>query len=114
MRQIALTCVLLSAFAWAGGTTDPAPYTINVHVTKSRMVVRGTSSAHQQELNVVINSKKYQLESVNFPNTLLVLGDYKAKLVTREVEGTYDSFQIYEFLFPDRKTRRFLVVGQTE
>jgi hypothetical protein len=27
---------------------------------------------------------------------------------------TYDSVQVYEFLFPDGKTRKFYVVGQSE
>ena len=45
---------------------------------------------------------------------LLVLGDYKAKLVKDEHRTTYDSYQVYEFLFPDGKTRKFQVVGQIE
>ena len=46
--------------------------------------------------------------------TLLALGDYKAKLVQDVHKTTYESSQAYEFLFPDKKTRRFFVVGQTE
>jgi hypothetical protein len=45
---------------------------------------------------------------------LLALGDYKAKLVKDEHKTTYGSNQVYEFLFPDKKTRQFTVVGQTE
>jgi hypothetical protein len=29
-------------------------------------------------------------------------------------KGNYDSWQVYEFQFPDGKTRKFLVVGQLE
>jgi len=44
----------------------------------------------------------------------LALGDYKAKLVRDEHKTSYESAQVYEFLFPDKKTRRFEVVGQSE
>jgi hypothetical protein len=44
----------------------------------------------------------------------LALGDYKAKLVKDEHKKTYESLQEYEFLLPDKKTRKFSVVGQTE
>ncbi len=47
-------------------------------------------------------------------NVLLSLGDYKAKIVRDDHKVTYDSYKIYEFLFPDQKTRKFIVVGQTE
>ena len=115
VKHTALSCVLvLSACAWAGLNPNSAEYTINVHVTKSRMILRDTSISYQQMLDVVIDGKKYDLESVNYPNTLLVLGDYKAKLVKDEHRGGYDSFQVYEFLFSDRKTRQFRVVGETE
>lgn len=81
-------------------------YTINVHVSKPRN--RGT----YQRLNLVINGRKYELETAGV--FLLALGDYKAKLIKDEHRGTYDSLQTYEFLFPDKKTRDFRVVGQTE
>jgi hypothetical protein len=46
--------------------------------------------------------------------SLLALGDYKAKLVQDVHETTDESSEAYEFLFPDNKTRKFFVVGQTE
>ena len=50
-----------------------------------------------------------------FPvNAMLEIGDYKAKLIRDEHHTKYDSLQVYEFLFPDKKTRKFEVVGQTE
>jgi hypothetical protein len=43
------------------------------------------------------------------------LGDYKARPVKdQHWAGSYDSYRIYEFLFPDDKKRQFLVVGQSE
>jgi hypothetical protein len=113
MRKMALAVLLsLSAFAWAGTIPNPADYTINVHVSASRMVPE--SGVRFQRLSVVIDGRKYELESDSVPNMLLALGDYKAKLVKDEHKLTYDSYQIYEFLFPDQKTRKFIVVGQTE
>jgi hypothetical protein len=101
--------LLLSAPVWAGGDPNPAEYTVNVHVSSS-------STAHYlQELNVVIDGKHYNLESeTTFANRLLALGDYKAKLAQDQHTTAYDSYQVYEFLFPDKKTRKFIVVGQTE
>jgi hypothetical protein len=100
---------LLSAPAWAGADPNPAEYTVNVHVGSS-------STAHYfQELTVVIDGKHYNLESeTTLANRLLALGDYKAKLVRDEHTTAYDSYRVYEFLFPDKKTRKFIVVGQTE
>ncbi len=109
MKNIILAILLaMSALAWAGTVPNPAEYTINVHVSKSRTV------GAQQRLNVVINGRKFKLEGSGPALMVLAPGDYKAKLIKDEHKGTYDSLQIYEFLFPDNKTRKFEVVGQTE
>jgi hypothetical protein len=63
-------------------------------------------------LNVVIDGKKYELQSELAIGRLLALGDYKAKLVTNR-KSAYEALRVYEFLLPD-KTRRYEVVGQTE
>jgi len=116
MKKIALCIVLLlSTFSWAAPSPDE--YSINVHVSSSHWVMSPAILVGPEpflRLNVIIDGKKYDLESVNYPNTLLVLGDYKAKLVKNEHRGGYDSFQVYEFLFSDHKTRQFRVVGETE
>ena len=113
MKKITLGTVLLfCAFAWAGTSPNPADYPTNVHVSASRIVPE--SGARWQELSVVIDGKKFELVSDDVPNMLLALGDYKARLVKDEHKVVYESYQIYEFLFPDQKTRKFIVVGQTE
>jgi hypothetical protein len=72
------------------------------------------------KLNVIIDGKKYQLESPAFNAplqngvTILVPGDYKAKLVQDVHKTPYESLQVYEFMFSDKKTRKFFVVGETE
>lgn len=109
MKKITLATLLLAfALAWAGAEPNPAEYTVSVHVSSS------TIAASRQDLSVVIEGKNYNLESELTPSTLLALGDYKAKLVRDEHKTSYDSLQIYEFLFPDKKTRRFVVIGQSE
>jgi hypothetical protein len=113
LKKATLAVLLfMSALAWAGTNPNPADYTINVHVSRSRSVIEGSPN-RRQKLNVVIDGKKYELEGYGGEG-MLALGDYKAKLVKDEHKGGYDSLQVYEFLFPDQKTRKFMLVGQTE
>lgn len=111
MKKIALAAFLfLSVCVWAGANPNPAEYTINVHVTSSNVAV----NLGYQVLDVVIDGKKYKLGSELRIGHLLALGDYKAKLVENQHQTTYDSVQVYEFLFSDMKTRQYLLVGQSE
>jgi hypothetical protein len=108
--------LLFATFAWAAAEPNPEEYTTNVHVSSSRLVVEVPNgiALDYQALNVVINGEKYELMSGSVKNVLLAVGDYKAKLVQDEHKAAYDSLQVYEFLFADRKTRKFEVVGWTE
>jgi hypothetical protein len=45
---------------------------------------------------------------------ILVVGDYKAKLVKDDHETVYESIRVYELRFVDKKTRKFDVIVQTE
>ena len=105
--MVLLAVLFFSALAWTG-SSHPADYTVNVHVSSSSTDFRG-----HQVLDVVIDAKKYELRSELSVGRLLALGDYKAKLVKNDHPTAYDSVQEYEFLFPD-KTRPYVVVGQTE
>jgi hypothetical protein len=115
VKKITLAILLLvSALAWAEADPNPADCTINVHVSSSRLIAKGRSNAYLRRLKVVVAGRKYELES-GFPvNELLEMGDHKAKLIRDEHHTKYDALQVYEFLFPDTKTRKFEVVGQTE
>jgi hypothetical protein len=106
--------LLLSALAWGRDNPNPAEYTVNIHVSASRTVIENGYTGYLQRLNVVIDGKKYELRGNAGGVLLLALGDYKARIITDEQKGTYDSFKIYEFIFPDQKTRKFTVVGMTE
>jgi hypothetical protein len=109
VKKITFAIMLVSVLAWAGDDVNPADYTVKVHVSAS-----GTAN-NMQELSVVIKGKHFNLESqLGTPDKLLALGDYQAKLVQDEHKTAYDSHQVYEFLFPDKKTRKFVIVGETE
>jgi hypothetical protein len=105
--------LLCSAFCWAASASSD--YSVDVHVSATRLVRDTRSVGRYQALTVTIEGKKYELESLDYPNALLMLGDYKARLAKdQHWTGPYDSYRVYEFLFPDNKKRQFLVVGQSE
>ena len=114
MKHSAIAFLFLcSALVWAAPSASD--YSINVHVRATRMVREGNSIGHYQYLSVVIDGKKYELESLDMPNALLVLDDYKARLLKDpHWVGTYDSWRVYEVLLPENRKRKFLVVGQSE
>ena len=104
--------LLCSALCWAAPA--PSDYNINVHVSATRMLLQ-EHSAGRQSLTVTIDGKKYELESLDYPNALLMLGDYKARLgKDQHWAGPYDSYRVYELFFPNNKKRQFVVVGQAE
>jgi hypothetical protein len=108
--------LLLSACTWAGSKPNrtepnPAEYTITIHVSACQLTF--VSVATYQNLDVIINGKRYELQAVSHDG-VLAPGDYKAKLVQDVHKTAYESSQAYEFLFPDMKVRRFSVIGQTE
>lgn len=110
MKRSALFVLLLFG-TLASAASAPGEYSINVHVTSSYLLV------NVQELDVVINGKKYQLSGYSRTTKagyLLALGDYKAKLTKDQHQTAYESYQEYEFLFPDNKTMKFAVIGQSE
>jgi len=115
MRNILPVFLLLSALCLA--QSSPEEHSINVHVTSSEWIVVPSSigALAGQKLTVVIEGRKYELEAQATGRVaLLALGDYKAKLIEDVHKNSYESSQIYEFQFPDGKTRKFTVVGQAE
>jgi hypothetical protein len=113
MKKLAVVAVILfSALAWAAGADpNPADYTTNIHVSSARVNSRGFI-----RLKVVVDGKKYELEGLDAENSLLAPGDYKAKTIVLKIKDVhpYDVYGAYEFLFPDKKTRRYQLVGITE
>lgn len=116
MKKIALGIFLLvPTFFWAAPNSDG--YSINIHVISSSFVTvpgMGGSAGAVQKLSVLIEGKKYELSALASRGGLLALGDYKARLVRDEHKTTYESRQEYEFVFPDKTTKKFHVSGQSE
>jgi hypothetical protein len=122
MFKTALAVVMLAACSFAA--TDPGEYSIEVHVSSSRWMMEtglGGDARPVQLLTATVDRKQIVLQApaalrVNFQAgvTLLNPGDYKAKLVVDEHNNTYESSQAYEFLFPDKKTRKFVVIEKSE
>jgi hypothetical protein len=90
----------------AGAAPGAADYPITVHVSSSQW------AANYLELNVTIDGKKYLLSGPYYG--VLSPGDYKAKLLTDTHKTSYEASQTYEFLFPDNKTRKYNLIGQSE
>src|SRR5690349_24360175 len=112
-NQVLALVLLFSGSVWGAPPAKQAEYNINVHVTASRTVKHSESSPRYQYLNVTIDGRKYELESVLGIDGLLAAGDYKARLSTDDRKhGASDVLQMYEFQLPDKWTREFLVVGQ--
>jgi hypothetical protein len=105
-----LVVLFLCSFLSAADAPD---YNLNVHVSSSRMVLE-RGGAHFQKVKAVIDGKKYELESIEAPNALLMPGDYQARIVKDHHAGAADVWRIYEFQLPDKKVRQFLMVGVLE
>ena len=116
MKKFALLLVLLPGFLWAAPAPDDYP--VKIHVTSSHFDVLpyGGFIRSFQRLDVVIDGKKYVLEegTPQRRHELLALGDYNARLFEDEHKTTYSSSQTYEFRMADGKTRKFVVIGQSE
>lgn len=116
MKKAALVFVFIATFCWAVAPS-PDDYPLTIHVSSSQRVVKPNAFSGNytvQVLQVVINGKKYELEASENRSRLLALGDYKARLIKDEHKTTYESFRVFERLFPDQTTREFTVVGQSE
>lgn len=107
MKNLAIVVLmLLSTSAWAGTETDPAGYTINVHVSSA------TQRRGAVRLKVIIDGKKCELEG---GTALLIPGDYKARIVKEKHDNEYEVYyRIYELLFPDKRTRKYFLTGFME
>jgi hypothetical protein len=108
-----LFCMVLScgSFAFAAPNPSPSDYNVNVHVieSKTESFYDGVLRYLRQQVVVVIDGYKYQLEAPT-PGGVLALGDYKARLTEKQGNG-YDILRTYTFLLPDGKTRGFELSG---
>jgi hypothetical protein len=120
MKKVLIALLLLApALSWAGKPKpNPADYTITVHVQSSFLTKECAGDCPMlpgiQHLIVVIDGKKYELDGAPEHPGVLRVGDYKAKLLKQDETRSYEFRWTYEFLFPDGKTRDFLVVSEAE
>ena len=105
MKHALAVLFLCSALAWAADAPD---FNLNAHVSSSRMVLERGGGAHYQKVQAVIDGKKYELESITATNTLLLPGDYKARIVKDHHASDYDVWRVY------KKARQFLMIGVLE
>jgi hypothetical protein len=96
---------------------NSADYTVNIHVAASRIGIDCDSASckNAQILSVLIDGIKYELQSETyFPKGIVALGDYKAALIGDKAKPTREFTRTYDLMFPDKSTRTFRVIGQTE
>jgi hypothetical protein len=72
-----------------------------------------------QLITATIDGIKYELAAGDFKvgghqMGLLAIGDYKARILKDEHKSPYEIIRVYEFLFPDKSTAHFAVVGMSE
>lgn len=118
--------LLTPVLAHAKWKPNPADYPVTIHVHSSELTavcrnfLGNCPFELRQHLNVVIDGKKYEMNSTGFADAALVIGDYKAKLLDEDSPSkdnppkSYEYHQKYEFLFPDDDTRKYVVVGASE
>ncbi|MBS1799821.1 MAG: hypothetical protein JSS95_08355 [Acidobacteria bacterium] len=103
-----LLCIMLLCTSFAIAAPNPSDYNVNVHVVESKTRYYPNPVRGYQQITVVIDGYKYELEALS--EGVLALGDYKAKLTETSKNG-YDINRTYTFLLPDGKTRDFNLSG---
>ena len=66
------------------------------------------------EISALINGRHLELQGGVAKNGILVLGEYKAKLVSDLHKKPYLSSQVYELQYPDGSTEKFGVIGESK
>jgi hypothetical protein len=111
-KNIVLALILVLPSLLYAENPNPSDYPVAVHVLSSRLVISHDGAT--QDLIATIDGKHVELEGTPIQQYLLRTGDYKAKVAKDEHSRSYEYEKIYEILFPDGKTRKFLVVGEDE
>jgi hypothetical protein len=118
-----LSVLVLGFPVWAYAAAPNAQdYSVRVHVSRSWVATTcsGNQCSHLLYLGVLIDGKKYELQDERERAEVLRPGDYQARQLGNTVrkktsaDAPYDDLRIYEFLFPDGKTRQYKLVGEEE
>ncbi len=118
VRFILMLFLTASALA-AAPQTNAADYNLAMHVIFSRTSYAAKQDS-QQTLHAVVEGVPIQLMLMGSSSGLLAPGDYKARFIlnkyekghARQKSNAYDSYDAYEILLPDGKTREFMVTGR--
>jgi hypothetical protein len=111
-NNIVLALILVLPSVLCAESPNPSDYPVAVHVQSSHLIVNHDGVT--QALTATIDGKHVELEGTPTQQYVLRTGDYKAKVVKDEHSRSYEYQITYEILFPDGKTRKFLVVGEDE
>lgn len=108
------------AFAVGAGFAQSAatPYPLTVSVEGSRIDTQciGSFCPSYLRLTASIGGRHLELEGSKKRNpvSILVLGDYKAKLIADQHSKPYLFQTIYELQYPDGTTEKFSVIGESK
>jgi len=116
-----LVLVLLTASTSAfGAKQKESEFNVSVHVQSSHLVNRCDSAlghsfcGSRQQLEVVIDGKKYQLTGTENSDSLLRIDDYKARVASDDVLNSQEYKRVYEILLPPSTMQRYSVTGESE
>jgi hypothetical protein len=128
-KALFLILLLPCTPAWAQKAPNPADYTTVVHVQSSHLFAdcrdswgmsnpgglgKASHCGIKQQLNVVINGKKYELNSREDSDFVLRTGDYKAKGWENVPAELSEYHMEVELLLPEGRTHTYRVVGESE
>jgi len=114
MIRLALLLVLFSASTSARSLDTSYPLTVTV-VSSHVNILCSPGCVYYLGIHALVNGRHLEMQSEK-PTwlRLLVLGDYKAKLVSDEHKKPYFFQQAYEFQYPDGATEKFSVIGESK
>lgn len=102
------------------GKSKEVDFSVQVRVQSSHLINRCEGAVgyifcrNKQQLDVLIDGRKYQLTSDDDSTALLRIGDYKARIVSDEPTTPHEYKRVYELLLPPSVTQRYTVTGEME
>lgn len=106
--------MLLTAGAWA--QTGNAAYPLTVTVQSSQVSIQCDKNQCNPYLviSAEVGGRHLEMQGGKARDGYLMLGDYKARLVSDKHKKPYFSEQVYELQYPDGATDKFAVTGESK
>ena len=118
MKRWVLMLMLMCPVALMGQPAATGGFPLTVHVTGSKWVTMPIGLSPRRpvmQINVLIAGRRFELDAAPDRNEgLLMIGDYKARLIEEEHHTPYEMNQTYLLQFPDGKTQKFYLEGISE